>query len=347
MRIQSTSSHPLGRGPRLALLAGAALLAALCWSSCALSKDAIEERLLALPGNAPLRERGIERLSTTMLLEGERQAVELSWLRFPAREPRPAGERPAVVLVHGTPGTLLSWTELALGAPGFAGLAEEFDLYAIEVIGHGFARTSVERMSFQRGADYVAGAIEALGLSGVTLVGHSYGGEFCWRAALDRPDLVARLVLLDSSGYARASEEFLPEEVEMRESSLAKLGYLVNSRSRIARALQPHFAEPVSEEAVEEYWLTCENRDNWRAMIDLARDEEGRRQAEIPALRQPVLLLWGARDIAYPPERFLARFRRDLPHARVALLEGLGHYPQDERPAEVARLIQSFVTEVD
>lgn len=347
MRHPTPSRLPASPGPRLLPLAGLALLAALGWSSCALSKTAIEERLLALPGNAPLRAHGIERRSTTMLLEGERREVELSWLRFPPREPRPAGQRPAVVLVHGTPGTLLSWTELALGAPGSAGLSEELDVYAIEVIGHGFARTPTERMSFQRGADYVAGAILALGLSGVTLVGHSYGGEFCWRAALDRPDLVARLVLIDSSGYARAPEQFLPEEVQMRESSLAKLGYLLNSRARIARALQPHFDEPVSAESIEEYWLTCENRDNWRAMIDLARDEEGHRQEEIRALRQPVLLVWGSRDIAYAPEVFLERFRRDLPGARVALLEGLGHYPQDERPAEVARLVQAFAMELD
>jgi 2-hydroxy-6-oxo-6-(2'-carboxyphenyl)-hexa-2,4-dienoate hydrolase len=184
-----------------------------------------------------------------------------------------------------------------------------------------------------------------LDLRGVTLVGNSYGGEFVWRAALDDAERVTRIVLMSSSGFARRDDEWLPEEVKMRELSLAKIGWLLNSRARVRGALAPHFQTPVSDEHVEEVYLVCSNRDNWHAMIDLARDENGTRSAELATLQQPALLLWGAQDVAYRPERFGALFRETIPDARLVLLEGAGHYPQEERPTEVARAIAAFARE--
>jgi len=79
------------------------------------------------------------------------------------------------------------------------------------------------------------------------------------------------------------------------------------------------------------------------AMVELARDENGSRAGELEQLTQPTLLLWGARDIAYPPERFAALFERDIPAARLELIEGSGHYPQEERPDAVVKALESFL----
>ena len=89
----------------------------------------------------------------------------------------------------------------------------------------------------------------------------------------------------------------------------------------------------------------CSNRDNWHAMIDLARDENGTRSPELATLEQPTLLLWGAQDVAYRPERFGELFRDAIPDARLVLLEGTGHYPHEEQPAVVARAIAAFARE--
>ena len=175
------------------------------------------------------------------------------------------------------------------------------------------------------------------------MVGNSYGGEFCWRAALDRPDLIAKLVLIDSSGLSRAPEEFLPEEVKMREWGFAaRLGYLLNSESRVAFALDPHFDGNAPKERTREVFLCLENRGNWNATIDLARDENGGRSGELNALTQPTLLLFGEHDVAYPPGTFGAAFERRISDARLVVVKGAGHYPHETRPAEVAALIDAF-----
>jgi pimeloyl-ACP methyl ester carboxylesterase len=317
------------------LLAAALIvgLAALLGPACAsMKKSTVEERLLALDGNAPLRGR-IETLERTIQIDG--RAVEA---RFRYYRVGPRGG-PLVVLVHGTPSSLVTWTEAVFG-PG--GLAESCDVVALEMVGHGATRTQLEAYSFQRGADWIRAFLAALDLRDVTLVGNSYGGEFVWRAALDDPQRIAKVVLMSSSGFPRKDDEWFPEEVKMREMSLAKIGWLLNSRKNVRGALQPHFQSPVPDEHVEEVFLVCDNRDNWHAMIDLARDENGTRAGELAGLQQPTLLLWGAQDIAYPPAKIGERFRTTLPEARLQLIEGAGHYPQEEQPAEVARAIASF-----
>ena len=55
----------------------------------------------------------------------------------------------------------------------------------------------------------------------------------------------------------------------------------------------------------------------------------------------PALILWGMRDSAFLPAH-LQRWREGLPHARVVELP-VGHWPQEEAPAEVARAVREFL----
>ena len=67
--------------------------------------------------------------------------------------------------------------------------------------------------------------------------------------------------------------------------------------------------------------------------------------AELPALLTPVLLLWGADDLAYPPATTAQRFASDLPDARLVVLPATGHYPQEERPERVVEELRRFFAE--
>ena len=200
--------------------------------------------------------------------------------------------------------------------------------------------------TFQRCADVVVAAVRALDLEPAHLVGSSYGGEFVWRAALDAPELFASVTLIDSSGFPRADGDWLPEEVEMRENGLAGFGWLINSRERIETALAPHFAE-IPPDRVEEFFLVCENAHNWNAMVDLARDENGERAGELGQLELPTLVLWGADDLAYPLDRYGARFAREIPGSRLVALPETGHYPHEERPREVIEILERHFAEVE
>lgn len=346
MRIFSTLSLQKSRSARCGALKGVLLgLLAVCLFaaigiSLAISQGAgsrskadIRSEILALPKNAPfaaaLQEKAPLRTGESAL-----------YAHFPPNAAELAGgARAPIVFVHGTPDTMGAWSPLLFG-PG--ALAGKESIYTLEVIGHGIADAGRGRFPFQRCADHVASAIEALGLDGVTLVGNSYGAEFCWRAAADRPDLISKLVLIDSSGLPRTEDQFLSEEVKMRDWWVARYGYLLNSEERVAFALDPHFDGAADKERVRETFLGLENRGNWNAMIDLVRDENGERKDDLNTLQMPTLLIFGEHDQAYPPETFGSEFEERIPDARLHVIAGAGHYPHEQRPEEVAALILGF-----
>ena len=57
----------------------------------------------------------------------------------------------------------------------------------------------------------------------------------------------------------------------------------------------------------------------------------------------PVHLVFADRDRVIPPKRYASYFTDRIPHARVTMLEGIGHCPQVEVPARVAELVHEFV----
>lgn len=319
--------------------ATALLLAGACSS---LPKSKLEQRLRGLDKNAALGE--LQRKPFIADLGDGPQELELVYHHAAAADPQDSAP---VVLIHGTPSTLFSWTELIYGATdgpeqtGFAGLAATREVYAIEVIGHGLAPDNPSPNSFERCARFVAAALRELQLEPVHLVGSSYGGEFAWRAALNEPELIASLTLIDSSGIQRRQQDWLSEEIVMRDNSLAKIGWVLNSRERIESALAPHF-RVLPPDRVEEFFLVCENADNWKAMVDLARDENGEREAELGELEPRTLVLWGAEDLAYPLEVYGQRFASVIPRAKLVALPDCGHYPHEERPVEVVRVLSDF-----
>lgn len=320
----------------LILLVIVILLALVAGLGCrSVSKAEVEQQIRALPKNQALAERKLETKVVDALLDGQAVKLTLRWYRLGDG----TGSKPRLVFVHGTPAVAEHWTELVLGA---GGLARDHEVYLLELIGHGYSPGEIQHTSFQACADHVRTFLEALDLRDVTLVGHSYGGEFAWRCALDVQARVARLVLIDSSGPPRRDGEWMSEEQKMRDWSIARYGWLVSSPGRVESALAIHFPGPIPDGRLEEMYLACANSSAWNGMVDLCRDENGQRFEELSKLQAQTLLLWGAQDIAYKPERFLKEFQRVLPQAKTMLVEGAGHYPHDVFPGKVAEAIREF-----
>jgi pimeloyl-ACP methyl ester carboxylesterase len=299
----------------------------------------IEQRLLAIEKNAPLRGH-IQQREAEVTLDGQVVRGMYRWTRFG----KPGG--PVVVLVHGTPSSMVTWTEVVHGSAGAPGLAADCDVWTVEVVGHGTCPTALDQCTFQACADWVSGFLDMQDLRQVTLVGQSYGGEFVWRCALDRPQRVSKVVLMSSAGLPRKDDEWLSEEVKMREwGFLARIGWMVSSPERVGPALQLHFQQPLPAWRIEEVYLACANRGTWNAMVDLARDENGTRSSELSQLQQPTLSLWGDKDVAYKPERFGREFRERIPKARWMSVPNSGHYPQEEQPQFVVQAVRAFAQE--
>jgi len=117
------------------------------------------------------------------------------------------GEGEPFLLVHGGQAgssgfSALSWIQI------FDGLADHFHVYALDRIGQGYTdnpKTDKDYENYyERVVDHVYGFIKALDIDRVHLMGHSQGGWPVTRLALDHPELVRSVVIVDSSLAAPA-----------------------------------------------------------------------------------------------------------------------------------------------
>jgi 2-succinyl-6-hydroxy-2,4-cyclohexadiene-1-carboxylate synthase len=248
--------------------------------------------------------------------------------------PGPRGEggagrgRGRVVLAHGFTQTLGSWA--AVGER----LGERWEVVRVDLPGHG--GSGAVRVGFEA----AAGLVGAAGGS-AAYVGYSLGGRLCLRLALDRPDLVAALVLVgaspgiaDPAGRAerRAADEALAERIE-RDGVAAFLdGWLTGPLFATLPEAAAGRAERLANSADGLAWAL-------RALGTGAQEPLWDRLTD---LRPPTLLLVGELD-----RKFTAIAHQMAaaigPTAQVALVPGAGHAAHLERPAEVAALIEAFL----
>ncbi len=174
--------------------------------------------------------------------------------------------------------------------------------------------------------------LAAQGLDGVTLVGLGFGGWVAAEMATMSPRAFRRLVLVGAMGIKPRDGEILDQ---------ALLSYLDYVRAGFAdpKALDAVFgAEPPTD--VLEHWdLNREMtfRIAWKPYLY---------NPSLPHLlggvRTPTLVVWGSQDRIVPAECG-DTYTRALPDARLARIDGAGHFVEMEKPVELARAITQFV----
>jgi 3-oxoadipate enol-lactonase len=109
-----------------------------------------------------------------------------------AYEARGSSDAPPMVLLHALGERGTSW------APVTTRFAGRFRVVTLDLRGHGDSDWP-GTYSFQLMRDDVLGVLEQLGLGKVTLVGHSIGGAVAYLVAMQRPEMVERLIVEDAS----------------------------------------------------------------------------------------------------------------------------------------------------
>ncbi|MBO9533403.1 MAG: alpha/beta hydrolase [Solirubrobacteraceae bacterium] len=104
------------------------------------------------------------------------------------------GQEPAVVFIHGLPGSIRDWetVEPLIG-----------DRHRIALDRPGFADTGGSALTMREQADVIADVLRALSVERALLVGHSYGGTVALTIARRHPELVGGIVLAAPMGGGR------------------------------------------------------------------------------------------------------------------------------------------------
>jgi branched-chain amino acid transport system permease protein len=239
-----------------------------------------------------------------------------------------------LVLVHGyqTSGRIWKLTQEAMDP-------EQYRTIAISNRGAGDSDRGTSEHDYT--VDAFAGnlfqAIQTLGVEDFALVGHSMGGATVARFALDHPELLKALVLMNSAplgGRPLAEDWEAQIRAQFAQGTAQRLNFGAKTSTLPAdfvRALEADVARNPVERAIG----------GRRSMSQL------RLREQLHHLPMPVLVVGGDRDTTVGVENILAEYLA-LPTAQRSLhiYHGVGHSPNVEVPVELAALLGTFVSQV-
>nr|AUF71782.1 alpha beta hydrolase fold protein [uncultured bacterium] len=239
-----------------------------------------------------------------------------------------AGRGPALVFLHGTGGSGKVWfNQLRRFEPTYRVIAPDLP---------GYGETPLP--DFIRSIDdypaFVSALLDEAGLEKAVLIGNSMGGRVAMQLALDRPERVAGLVLVNASGLKLPGVPIFQARDAAPEEFAARLYYQKPGESSSHAALAERFANSPEQRRARETML--------RLTAPPLRNDMQARLGEIQA---PTLVIWGEGDRITPPA-YADAFVAGIPGARLAMIERAGHVPMIERPGAVNEAIARFLAEI-
>jgi pimeloyl-ACP methyl ester carboxylesterase len=265
-------------------------------------------------------------------------AVSVAGVRSPVMRAGPADEAEAVVFVHGNPGPSADWLGLLTGVGEFARAV------APDMPGYGDADKPRDfPYTIDGYAEHLAGLLETLGIDRAHLVLHDFGGPWGLTWAARHPEAFASATLVNTGVLPDYTWHHYAKI--WRTPVVGELFELTANR-RAFRLLVGRENPRLSTQALDRIYDASSSWPTKRAVLKLYRATPARlMRGPIETLREldrPALVLWGTDD-AYLPWRFAESQGSAFPSARVELLEGLGHWPFYEDPAQVAELVLPFL----
>jgi len=255
-----------------------------------------------------------------------------------------AGE--PILFVHGTPTWSFEYRHV------IRALSASHRCIAPDHLGFGLSQRPVDfDYRPESHAQVLARFVDRLGLDRFTLVVHDYGGPIGLPLALDRPDRVRRLVVLNSWMWSIAGDPRMARGARMLGGRLGRflyrranlslrslMPYAYGDRKKLTRAIHGQYlaAFPDADSRGRVLWPLARGLLASSAHFD-SLWQRRQRLVEIPAL-----ILWGLRDRALGPD-LLTHWRTALPHARVAQLPDAGHWPHEEQPDAVIQALGTFL----
>ncbi len=214
---------------------------------------------------------------------------------------------------------------------------------AIDLLGHGGSEMPSKGYSMDEQAQLVAQVLDKLGVRGATVVGHSLGGAVATALAEQSPELVGRLVIIDSEPDGSYGSLDLLAKAALT-PVIGEALWRVKMDWSVRKGLEQAFAPgyDVPDEFVDDVRrMTYTAYDHSASDFDSYTDDSPLDQ-RLGRLGIPLLAIFGAEDQIVDARKAIAAYAA-VPDAQTALIEGSGHSPNVERPTETERLIGRFI----
>jgi pimeloyl-ACP methyl ester carboxylesterase len=263
-----------------------------------------------------------------------------------------AGEGPLVLLLHGFPEFWFGWRRqiAPLAAAGFRVVAPDTRGYNLSSRPEGVEAYAVDRLA----AD-IRGLIVELGSESAFLVGHDWGGTIAWTTAMNHPDVVDRLAILNAA-HPRRLQQGLMNPNQLRKSWYFFFFALPALPEDIVHARDWHFFRhflqdakpPYTPQELERYVEAWSQPGAATGMINYyrasVRASQKQAKAAIRPIAAPTLVIWGQRD-GYLGSDLAEPERDDVPNLQgVERLPDASHWVHHDEAERVNELLIDFFT---
>jgi 2-hydroxy-6-oxo-6-(2'-aminophenyl)hexa-2,4-dienoate hydrolase len=249
-----------------------------------------------------------------------------------------AGRGGPVILLHGGGAGADSWGNWRDCVPE---LARRHTVYAVDMLGFGWsAQPDPSGFAYTQQArvDHIIAVLDALRLRAAAIIGNSMGGLTAMGVAVDRPDLVNRLVLMGSAGVRAPISDSL--------KSILDYDFTVAGMERIVRGLT--HSDFVPDPALIEYRhrlsVRPETKAAYAATMQWQRDQGGLfyEESYMRRIEQKVLVINGKDDQVVPLSSGF-RLVELIEPAWGYFIPRCGHWAMIERPADFLRATLAFL----
>jgi haloalkane dehalogenase len=252
------------------------------------------------------------------------------------------GTGPPLLLLHGNP----TWSFIYRDIIG--GLRDRYRCIAVDYPGFGLSQAA-DGYGFTAAehARVVAGLIEQLDLTEITMMVQDWGGPIGFAAATREPQRFAAFVVANTWAWPKSDPG---TQVFSRLLGGPVGGYLITRRNFFVERILPSGVRrtKLSDEVMDAYRGPFPTPQSRRPIHVFPREILASRpfladvERGLAALRERrALIVWPTRDFAFrEPER--RRWEEIFPSHETVLIEGAGHYVQEDAPHEIVAAIRGW-----
>jgi haloalkane dehalogenase len=254
------------------------------------------------------------------------------------------GDGQPVVFFHGEPTWSYLWRKVIppVRDAGYRCIAPDLP---------GFGRsdkpTDIDWYSYDRHVEMTAGLLTELDLRDATVVVHDWGGAIGLRIAVENPERISRLVIMEPALFTgrqkmtdawKAFRDFVERTEDLPVGMLVRRACLTDPGDEVAAAYEAPYPDAASKSGARAFPLMLPTEPDapgaaaGRRVVDALRDDD-----------RPILALWADSDPIMPPEVGV-RLCEAIGAPPPRLIEGASHFLQEDAGERIGALIADWLS---
>ena len=275
----------------------------------------------------------------TIYANNESQFIEIDGMDVHYRD---EGEGEVIVLIHGTASSLHTWDKWVEELKGSYRIIR-LDMPAFGLTG---ANTTGD-YTIKSYTSFLNAFLKELSIDCFYLAGNSLGGNIAWNYAVDYPEQIKKLVLINSSGLPTNKAQ--PWIFKMAKTPVVSSLFLsITPRFVVKKNLEQvyHDDSKVTDALVTRFHDMSLRTGNRQAFIDRARTDfklgDSVNYARLKSVKSKTLIIWGEND-EWIPLKNGKQMDSLIPNSKLSIIKNSGHVPMEENPTQSATLMTNFL----